>query len=290
MIEVGKKFGRLVVRTREGSAYRCDCSCGRQAIFTEDDLPAVKSCGCIVILGLDLATNCGWAVRYSWRSASAIKCGVFSVGENNAGEDMEWEEKYALAGNQVYRLIKEHNPDFVVIEQPEHSIRRYGRPGKGGVDPAAIKVFIGRLSAVLFKHGLGSPQAAQAVSAIAGGSNNSNQMQLAGIAGAAIAACIISATPYGTIGARSWHSLAYRDGTKPGEGEDWKDVAIRQCELEKIPLPATKKDKRDAAEAVFISGCWVKCNLPNFKWMRDRWMALRTNAYAAKARREGIAA
>lgn len=290
MIELGKKLGRLTVVSQTGGAYRCECSCGRDVVFTADDLKSVKSCGCIVVLGLDLATNCGWAVRYSWRSPAAIKCGVFSVGENNAGDKAEWEEKYALAGNQVYRLIKEHRPDFVVIEQPEHNIRKFVRKGSGKVDHAAIQAFIGRLSGVLFKHGLGSSQAAAAVSSIAGGSSNSNQMQLAGIAGAAVAACIISGTPYGMIGSRAWHSLAYRDGTKPGDGEDWKDVAIRHCELEHIELPRTKTDKRDAAEAALISGCWVKCDLPNIKWMQDRWIALRTNAYAAKAMREGIAA
>ncbi|MBA1993836.1 hypothetical protein, partial [Escherichia coli] len=81
--------------------------------------------------------------------------GVFSVGENNAGDKAEWEEKYALAGNQVYRLIKEHRPDFVVIEQPEHNIRKYSKGSKGNIDAGAIKSFLGRLSAVLFKYGLG---------------------------------------------------------------------------------------------------------------------------------------
>lgn len=285
MIQLGKQIGRLKVRSQAANGYVCDCSCGKEVVFSEDDLKTVKSCGCIVIMGLDLATNCGWAVRYSWRSTAAIKCGVFSVGENNAGDKAEWEEKFALAGNLVYRLIKEHCPDFVVIEQPEHNIRKFVRKGSGKIDIAAIRAFLGKLSSVLFKHGLNSPQAAVAVSAIAGGTSNANQMQLVGIAGAAVAACIISNTPYGTIGSRAWHSLAYRDGTKPGEGEDWKDVAIRHCELEHIPLPNTKAGKRDAAEAALISGCWVKCDIPNIKWMQDRWVALRTHAYAAKAKR-----
>lgn len=262
MIDIGKKFGRLIVRDKVANGYRCDCSCGREAIFAEEDLKFVKSCGCIVILGLDLATNSGFAVRYSWRAPAAIKCGVFNVAENNNGEEVSWETKYALAGNAVWRLIKEHCPDFVAIEEPEHRVTNFAKKVKNK--------FTGQ---------------EETVSTI-----NPNALQLTGIVGAVVAICMVLGVPCGTIGARSWHAVYYKGLPKPKDGEDWKDVAIRQCEAEGIVLPPTKKDKRDAAEAVGVSGCWHKCKIPHIKWMQDRWLALRTDAYASKAKREGIAA
>lgn len=285
----GKEIGRLRLVEKRQDKWLCRCSCGKEPAFFEADLVKVRSCGCIVILGLDLATTSGWAVRYSWRDPSAIKCGVFYVGKNDAGEEVSWEEKYALAANHVYKLLREHKPDFVCIEQPEHNIRKFGKKETGakGVDIGAVKAFIGRLSAVMFKHGLHSAQAAQVVAGIGGGTSNSNQMQLSGIVGAVVGVCMNMGTPYGTIGSRSWHSIYYRNGTKPADGKDWKDIAIETCELEHIPLPSTKKDQRDAAEAVGIAGCWHKADLPNFKWVHDRHIALRTNAAVQLAAKRG---
>ncbi|WP_267550342.1 hypothetical protein [Rhizobium rhizogenes] len=261
MIEIGKKFGRLIVRAEVTNGYRCECSCGKEPVFTEEDLKVVKSCGCIVILGLDLATNSGWAVRYSWRHGAAIKCGVFNVAENNSGEEVSWETKYALAARQIYDLIVEHRPDFVAIEEAEHRVTQFSKKKNNPITGLSEEV----------------------------NTINPSALQLTGISGAAIGICMREGVACGTIPSRSWHAK-YHKGEKPGPKEDWKDVAIRSCERDNVPLPPTKKAQRDAAEAVCVSGCWIWCKVLDISWMRKRWMDLRTNAYAARAKREGIAA
>ncbi len=257
----GKTNGRLKLLDFDGVQWSCECSCGRTAFFCEEDLPNVRSCGCIVILALDLATNSGWAVRYSWRSPAAIKCGVFNVGTNDNGDDVSWETKYALTSNMVYRLIIEHKPDFVVIEEPEHRVTQFSRKKKNPVTGA-----IEESSTI-----------------------NPNALQLTGISGAAIGVCMNMKVPCGTIPSRSWHSKYHGKGVKPGPNEDWKDVAIRSCEQEHIELPNTKKDKKDAAEAVCISACWHWCNVLDITWMRNRFVALRTGAAKALARKKAQA-
>lgn len=279
----GKTVGRLSLLRKENNRWLCRCSCGNEPAFHEADLAKVKSCGCIVILGLDVATTTGWAVRYSWKNPSAIKCGTFYVGENSKGDKISWEEKYALAANCVYNLIREHNPDFVAIEAPEHSIRRYGKSSGNKIDVAAIKAFIARLTSVMFKHGLDSNEAVGLMSKIGASTNNSNQMQLAGLVGSVIGVCMNMGVAFGTIGSRSWHRI-YGD-VKPSDGQDWKDIAIERCERDGIPLPRTKKEQRDAAEAVWISGYWTKCKLPNFQWVQDRFKALLTEADKIAAKR-----
>jgi len=63
------------------------------------------------------------------RHHSSILCGTFSVAENNNGDKLEWESKYPVAANLFYRLVKEHNPDFVAIERPEHGVRQFKKKG-----------------------------------------------------------------------------------------------------------------------------------------------------------------
>jgi hypothetical protein len=262
MIEVGKKFGRLVVRKYLGGTYQCECSCGEEPVFSEQDLlDDVRSCGCIVILGLDLATNSGYAVRFSWRHTSAIECGVFNVAENNSGEEVSWETKYALAAKQIHNLIVKYKPDFVAIEEAEHRVTQFSKKKHNPITGAFEEI----------------------------NTINPNALQLTGISGAAIGICMREGIACGTIPSRSWHAKFHK-GEKPRAKEDWKDVAIRSCERDLVPLPPTKKAQRDAAEAVCISGCWHWCKVLDIKWMRKRWMDLRTNAYASKAKREGVAA
>lgn len=259
-IEIGKRFGRLHVREKVAGGYRCDCSCGKEPVFSEDDLKYVQSCGCIVILGLDLATNSGYAVRFSWRDASATKNGVFNVAENNRGEEVSWETKYALTAKQIHNLIVEYRPDFVAIEEAEHRVTQFSKKKNNPITGALEEI----------------------------NTINPNALQLTGISGAAIGICMREGVACGTIPSRSWHAK-YHKGEKPRPKEDWKDVAIRSCERDGVTLPPTKKAQRDAAEAVCISACWHWCKVLDIEWMRKRWMALRTNAYAAKAKQEVVA-
>ncbi|MDW9726328.1 hypothetical protein GOB91_29205 [Sinorhizobium meliloti] len=208
----------------------------------------------MIIMGLDLATRSGWAVRDSTRHRSSILCGTFSVDKNDRGEKLEWEAKYAIAANSFYRLMKQHRPDFVAIERPEHGVRQFKKKGKADLTGQE-----------------------QMVSTI-----NPAALQLTGIAGAVIGICMLMRIPYGTIAATSWRPVYYGKGVKPTEGDDWKDLAIQQCQLENIVLPSTKAEAKDAAEAVGICTCWHKCDLPNIEWMRRRFMELRSGAYEQK--------
>lgn len=199
----------------------------------------------MIVMGLDIASQSGWAVRDSERHRSSIQCGVFSV------KEYEWEAKYAIAGNLFYRLAKHHKPHFVAIERPEHGVRQFRKKGKA--DLAGD----GEMVATI----------------------NPAALQLTGIAGAIISICMMMRIPYGTIPANSWRPVYFGKGVKPPEGQDWKDLAIAACEREGIALPNTKAEKKDAAEAVGVCTCWAKCEIPQIEWMQRRFMALRTGAY-----------
>jgi hypothetical protein len=169
-------------------------------------------------------------------------------------KEYDWEEKYAVAANLFYRLLKEYKPDFVCIERPEHGVRQFkkkGKPDLTGVEQTAMTI-------------------------------NPAALQLTGIAGAIIGICQIKAIPYGTISANSWRPVCYGKGVKPPEGKDWKDLAIEMCQRESIVLPPTKAEQRDAAEAVGVCTCWHKSDVPQIDWMQKRFMDLRTGAYEQK--------
>jgi hypothetical protein len=221
----------------------------------------------MIIMGLDLATTSGWAVRDSARHRSSIRCGIFSV------KEYVWEEKYPVAANLFYRLVKEHAPDFVAIERPEHGVRQFRKKGKADLTGEE-----------------------QVVSTI-----NPAALQLTGIAGAITAICMMMKVPFGTVAANSWRPVFFGKGFVPpripvmNKGQqvrdkrgnlvwkdDWKAAAIESCEREGIQLPRTKAEQRDAAEAVGICTCWHKCDVPKIDWMQRRFLDLRTGAYEQK--------
>ena len=214
-------------------------------------------------MGLDLASNAGWAVRNSEKHRSSIECGVISVSE------YEWEAKYASFAMQFLPIVRKYQPNFVAIERPEHGVRQFSKPGKPDLT--------------------GETQNALTI--------NPGALQLTGIAGAAIAICALMKIPYGTIAANAWRPVYFGRGFKPapeqirdrktGQLKDgkanWKQAAIDACEREGIRLPSTKKDQKDAAEAVGICTCWHKCDVPEIKWMQARFLELRTGSYKREA-------
>lgn len=211
----------------------------------------------MIVMGLDLATRSGWAVRDSAKHRSRIKCGTFEV------KDYAWEDKYAIAANLFYRLVKEHQPDFVAIERPEHGVRQFKKKGKADLT--------------------GKEETVTTI--------NPAALQLTGIAGAVIAICQIKAIPFGTIAAVSWRPVYFGKGVKPAQGKDWKDLAIEYATNEGITLPTTKAEQRDAAEAIGVCSCWHNCAIPDIKWMQQRFMDLRTGAFdRQRNERQGVAA
>lgn len=208
----------------------------------------------MIVMGLDLATRSGWAVRDSLKHRSSIQCGTFSVAENNVGDKLEWEAKYPVAANLFYRLVKEYNPDFVAIERPEHGVRQFKKKGKADLTGKE-----------------------ETISTI-----NPAALQLTGIFGAISAVCQMRGIAFGTIAAVSWRPVYFGKGIKPAEGKDWKDLAIEYAQRESIALPSTKAEQRDAAEAIGICTCWHNCAIPEIRWMQQRFMDLRTGAFEAK--------
>ena len=216
----------------------------------------------MIVMGLDLATRSGWSVRNSEKHRSSIQCGTFSVAENNLGDKLLWESKYPVAANLFYRLVKEYQPDFVAIERPEHGVRQFKKKGK--VDLTGNEEMVSTI--------------------------NPDALQLTGIFGAIAGICQIKNIPFGTIAAVSWRSVYFGKGVKPAQGKDWKDLAIEYAQRENIVLPSTKAEQRDAAEAIGICTCWTQCQIPELRWMQQRFIELRTGAYSSKVKREGVAA
>jgi Holliday junction resolvasome RuvABC endonuclease subunit len=205
----------------------------------------------VIVLGFDLAANSGWAVRDSTRHRSSIECGVISAGE------YKWEARYAILSNLAYPIIKRYKPDFVAIERPERGVRQFKKkPIKGRVD-------------------LGGNDDSQPMSI------NPNALQLTGIAGGIVTICMLMSIPCGTIAANSWHPIYFGKGWKPADG-DWKQASIEAAEREGIQLPSTKKDKKDAADAIAVCTCWHKCDVLEIEWMQKRFLDLRTGAYDQK--------
>lgn len=217
----------------------------------------------MIVMGLDLSSNSGWAVRDSAKHRSSIECGIINV------SDYAWEEKYCSFAIQFLPLVRTYKPDFVAIERPEHGVRQFAQRGK--------------------KDMMGEEQSAMTI--------NPAALQLTGIAGAAIAICSLMNIPYGTIAANAWRPVYFGKGFKPApekirdqktgqikEGKpDWKQAAIAACEREGIKLPSTKKDQKDAAEAVAVCTCWARCDVPEIDWMQKRFIALRTGAFRKDA-------
>ncbi|MCZ4500982.1 MAG: hypothetical protein JWQ74_3537 [Marmoricola sp.] len=217
----------------------------------------------MIVMGLDLATNSGWAVRDSAKHRSSIECGVISVGE------YDWETKYGSFSVQLLALVRQHKPDFVAIERPEHGVRQFKKAGKPDLTGQA-----------------------QETATI-----NPGALQLTGIVGAAVTVCTLMNIPCGFIAANSWRPIYYGKGFRPPvklvrdrktgkqreDGLDWKQAAIDACDREGIKLPTNKDDQRDAAEAVAVCTCWAKTTVLGLEWMEKRFIAIRTGAYRKEA-------
>lgn len=216
----------------------------------------------MIVIGGDLAaSNSGWAVRDSAKHRSAIECGVISI------PDYSWEARYAVFSVQWLQLIRTHKPDFVCIEAPEHGVRQFAKAGK--------------------KDLAGSDE---------GSTINPGALQLTGIVGAAVGVCTLMNVPWGIIYPVTWRGAYYgknyvpprkmvrssKTGQMRDEGPDWKQAAIETAEREHIRLPIRQKDQKDAAEAIGICTCWHKAQIPEIKWVQDKFVELRTGAYRQK--------
>lgn len=207
----------------------------------------------MIVMGLDLATNSGWAVRDSNRHRSSIECGVIDLSGH------PWEEKYAIFSLNFLPLFRKYMPDFIAIERPEHGVRQFNKQGRPDLTGEAEQ----RMTI------------------------NPGALQLTGITGAAISICSLMNRPYGLIAANSWRPIYFGKGFKPPldkDGDsDWKAAAIEAAKREGIALPSTKKDQMDAAEAIGVCTCWHKTEIPQIPWMQQRFLELRTGTQQGRA-------
>lgn len=164
------------------------------------------------VMALDTSKNAGFAIFDTAKHVSAIICGV-----------MEFPDKASIEycsdqmGLKIAALIKEHRPDFVVME-------------------TALKMSpTGTLATVVscMLHG--------AVLATVGNF---------GLPWGTISAATWRKAFFG----QGFKPPLKKQGAKMAN--DWKGAAIAQCELEGIALPAKKATRDNAAEAAAIAICW----------------------------------
>lgn len=174
-------------------------------------------------LGLDISKTAGWAIYDTTKHVSSIQCGV-----------LEFPEKASIEycadqmGLKITALIKEHKPDFIVME-------------------TALKMSPGGTAATVSScmlHGA----------------------TLATIANWGIPWGTVSVATWRKMfyGAGfkppfKVHQLKKPD-PKTGKTERveylWKEAIVKQCEREKIVLPTKKTISHNAAEAAAIAICW----------------------------------
>lgn len=196
------------------------------------------------IMGMDVATSTGIARIETGRPASEWRClAVECEGEN--GED-----KAGDLAVYLYGEILASRPAFVAIEMPQRSVAQFGRKKR---DPLT-----------------GEERTEQTI--------NPNALQLSALAGAVVAVLDICRVPWGLIAPVSWRSAYFGKGYKPAQ--DWKQSAIEMARLQKVPLPATVKAQRDAAEALGIAVAWQRCTFIPARH-RAAFMDLRTGKVAA---------
>lgn len=249
----------------------------------------------VVIMGLDLATNSGWAVRDPSDNRSATKCGVISV------SDYDWEEKYAMFALQFLPLVRQYKPDFIAIEQPEHGVRQFKKKDSDQRQrDNYVRSLLSRALTLMSNRSADSKEVAALLSQLNPNTINPGALQLSGIAGAAAGVSSLMDIPFGTIIPSRWRKHFYVDGFKAprkmvrdqktgqlkDEGADWKEAAINECIRMGVVLPSKKSDQRDAAEAVGVCLEWEHCDVPSIEWMQKRFIDLRTGAArAAKAKK-----
>lgn len=210
----------------------------------------------MLIEGLDIATSCGVAQVEKPGRLSAAKClCLYAEGENS-------EEK---AGELAWQLMQRYRdastrPQFVAIEMPMRNVMTFKKQGRDLAGQTQKETI------------------------------NPNALQLSGLAGAAVAVLNCYRIPWGLIASKTWRNAYFgkdfvppkvkKTNRKTGQTivtdqDDWKQAAIDMALRDRIALPSTKAEQRDAAEAIGIAWAWESCTfIP--KRHQNAFMALRT--------------
>jgi hypothetical protein len=217
----------------------------------------------VLIEGLDIATSCGVAQVEKPGRLSAARClCLHAHGENS-------EEK---AGELAWQLMQRYRdtasrPHFVAIEMPMRNVMTFKKKGKD---------LAGQTQKLTI---------------------NPNSLQLSGLAGGAVAVLNCYRIPWGLVASVTWRKAYFGKGFVPPKAkkldratgqiietdeDDWKQAAIDMALRERIALPSTKAEQRDAAEAIGVAWAWESCSFIPARH-QAAFMALRTGQARAAA-------
>lgn len=207
----------------------------------------------MIILGLDIATTCGWALLDTKAERSSTLTGAFYASGDEVGE------KYGEFGAFLIPLLRRHSPDFVSIERPlPIVVGQSNQDGEATMNPASAQQMSGLFGAAVgiiwggykIPYGTIAPQTWHS-KYFEKGFKPPNRMRKVRATGQIV------------------------DTGK----KDWKRAAIEQALRDKVKLPETKVDGReDAAEAVAVAACWAFCAIPphSDRLNERKFLALRT--------------
>ena len=193
----------------------------------------------MIVLGLDIATSCGHGLIDRNSRPEAWRCGAWHLAGEN-GED-----KAGRLALVLVPYLKENRPAFAAVEMPQRNVKTFGRK----------------------REDMAGQTTEQTI--------NPTALQLSALAGAAVAILDAFRIPWGLVAPGTWRSAYYGKGVRPIGDDDWKDLAIKHAQMQKIELPSTKAARRDAAEAIGIGVAWERCTFIPERHQAS-FMALRT--------------
>ncbi|MBO6858345.1 hypothetical protein [Roseibium sp.] len=167
------------------------------------------------ICGLDVATKTGWCIA----TGNTYQTGLFDAGKVGKRKVTCEAERNAEFRKWLWTLLKTNDVQFVGIERRAVSNMR-----KKVRDPATGKM----IEKVI--------------------TNDATAATLAYLNGTAQEVCFSLNIPFELVAVQTWRKT-FLGGMKPGNGEDWKDVAKRVCQMMKIE--AKSKDAAEAAGLAF---------------------------------------
>lgn len=165
-----------------------------------------------IFMGLDVATTTGWAIYEQGRTAT-VRSGSFkSLGETNR-------EKCVVFTGKLVALLKQHRPDFCIIERPLSMVPKHFKVSKMMPDL--------------------EPEATI---------NPGTTLMLNALFGAAVAVVTGMGIGSDDVAAGTWRSKFFPKGVKGNNRPHWKKLAMEHCKMVKIPV-----SNSDEAEAVAIA-------------------------------------
>ncbi|MBX8783150.1 hypothetical protein HBA94_05180 [Ochrobactrum sp. GRS2] len=216
-----------------------------------------------LILGLDVATQTGFAWLDTNASLSTVRTGVIKAEGKSSDEkaaslatqliaelhEYVDEERVGEDGRKYFTKVRRRKPlDYVAIERPLPNIMQFEKYNNDLIDGDAVTSTV-----------------------------NPNQMLLPTYIGAVIAIVAAYRIPFETIAPQTWHKAYYGSGFKPPKKfikikrhpqggkwqNDWKTPAIERARALRIGVKTA-----DAAEAVGIA--FAASNTQTFKMLSKR--------------------